>query len=58
MSTRQVVLYRPVRTVNGASDAVPATRLMHSMQPDTCLRGIGTPCIGDGQGIAPAIEMH
>jgi acetyl-CoA C-acetyltransferase len=40
----------------GASGAVLATRLMHSMQRDGCRRGIVTLCIGGGQGIALAIE--
>ena len=41
----------------GASGAVLATRLMHSMKRDLCKRGIVTLCIGGGQGIALAIEM-
>jgi len=41
----------------GASGAVLATRLMHSMQRDKLKRGIVTLCIGGGQGIALAIEM-
>jgi acetyl-CoA C-acetyltransferase len=41
----------------GASGAVLATRLMHSMKRDGCNRGIVTLCIGGGQGIALAIEM-
>jgi acetyl-CoA C-acetyltransferase len=41
----------------GASGAVLATRLMHSMKRDSCKRGIVTLCIGGGQGIALAIEM-
>jgi len=41
----------------GASGAVLATRLMHSMQRDSLKRGIVTLCIGGGQGIALAIEM-
>ena len=40
----------------GASGAVLATRLMHSMKRDACKRGIVTLCIGGGQGIALAIE--
>ncbi len=40
----------------GASGAVLATRLMHSMQRDGCRRGIVTLCIGGGQGIALALE--
>jgi acetyl-CoA C-acetyltransferase len=41
----------------GASGAVLATRLMHSMQRDGLQRGIVTLCIGGGQGIALALEM-
>ncbi|RFO96412.1 acetyl-CoA C-acyltransferase [Rhodoferax lacus] len=41
----------------GASGAVLATRLMHSMQRDGLKRGIVTLCIGGGQGIALAVEM-
>jgi acetyl-CoA C-acetyltransferase len=41
----------------GASGAILATRLMHSMQRDGGKRGIVTLCIGGGQGIALAIEM-
>jgi len=41
----------------GATGAVLATRLMHSMQRDRLKRGIVTLCIGGGQGIALAIEM-
>jgi len=41
----------------GASGAVLATRLMHSMTRDGCKRGIVTLCIGGGQGIALALEM-
>jgi acetyl-CoA C-acetyltransferase len=41
----------------GASGAVLATRLMHSMKRDGIKRGIVTLCIGGGQGIALAIEM-
>jgi acetyl-CoA C-acetyltransferase len=40
----------------GASGAVLATRLMHSMKRDGCKRGIVTLCIGGGQGIALALE--
>jgi acetyl-CoA C-acetyltransferase len=40
----------------GASGAVLATRLMHSMKRDGRKRGIVTLCIGGGQGIALAIE--
>jgi acetyl-CoA C-acetyltransferase len=40
----------------GASGAVLATRLMHSMKRDGCSRGIVTLCIGGGQGIALALE--
>jgi acetyl-CoA C-acetyltransferase len=41
----------------GASGAVLATRLMHSMRRDGLERGVVTLCIGGGQGIALAIEM-
>jgi len=41
----------------GASGAVLATRLMHSMQRDGLTRGIIALCIGGGQGIALALEM-
>jgi acetyl-CoA C-acetyltransferase len=41
----------------GASGAVLATRLMHSMQRRGLKRGIVTLCIGGGQGIALTIEM-
>jgi acetyl-CoA C-acetyltransferase len=41
----------------GASGAVLATRLKHSMKRDGRKRGIVTLCIGGGQGIALAIEM-
>ena len=41
----------------GASGAVLATRLMHSMRRDGLKRGIVTLCIGGGQGIALALEM-
>ncbi|HSB25697.1 MAG TPA: acetyl-CoA C-acetyltransferase [Burkholderiaceae bacterium] len=40
----------------GASGAILATRLMHSMKRDGCRRGIVTLCIGGGQGIALALE--
>ncbi len=40
----------------GASGAVLATRLMHSMKRDGLKRGIVTLCIGGGQGIALALE--
>jgi acetyl-CoA C-acetyltransferase len=40
----------------GASGAVLATRLMHSMQRDGLKRGVATLCIGGGQGIALAIQ--
>ncbi len=40
----------------GATGAVLATRLMHSMKRDGCTRGIVTQCIGGGQGIALALE--
>ena len=41
----------------GATGAILATRLMHSMQRDRLKRGVVTLCIGGGQGIALAIEM-
>ena len=41
----------------GATGAVLATRLMHSMRRDGLKRGIVTLCIGGGQGIALALEM-
>lgn len=41
----------------GASGAVLATRLLHSMQRDGLKRGVVTLCIGGGQGIALALEM-
>ena len=41
----------------GASGAVLATRLMHSMHRDGLGKGVVTLCIGGGQGIALALEM-
>ena len=41
----------------GATGAVLATRLIHSMRRDGLQRGIVTLCVGGGQGIALAIEM-
>ncbi|KWT94146.1 MULTISPECIES: acetyl-CoA C-acetyltransferase [unclassified Variovorax] len=41
----------------GATGAVLATRLVHSMARDSLKRGVVTLCIGGGQGIALAIEM-
>jgi acetyl-CoA C-acetyltransferase len=41
----------------GATGAVLATRLLHSMRRDGLKRGIVTMCIGGGQGIALALEM-
>lgn len=41
----------------GASGAVLATRLLHSMRRDGVKRGMVTLCIGGGQGIALAFEM-
>jgi len=41
----------------GATGAVLATRLMHSMRRDGLKRGIVTLCIGGGQGIALALEV-
>lgn len=40
----------------GATGAVLATRLIHSMARDGLKRGVVTLCIGGGQGIALAIE--
>lgn len=40
----------------GATGAVLATRLMHSLQRDGLKRGVVTLCIGGGQGIALALE--
>jgi len=41
----------------GASGAVLTTRLLHSMKRDGLKRGVVTPCIGGGQGIALALEV-
>lgn len=41
----------------GATGAVLATRLIHSMRRDGLRRGIVTLCIGGGQGIALALEI-
>jgi acetyl-CoA C-acetyltransferase len=41
----------------GATGAILATRLMHSMKRDGLRRGVATLCIGGGQGIALALEM-
>jgi acetyl-CoA C-acetyltransferase len=40
----------------GATGAVLATRLLHSMQRDGIKRGVVTLCIGGGQGIALTLE--
>ena len=40
----------------GATGAILATRLLHSMKRDGLKRGIVTLCIGGGQGIALAME--
>ena len=40
----------------GATGAVLATRLLHSMRRDGIRRGMVTLCIGGGQGIALAFE--
>jgi acetyl-CoA C-acetyltransferase len=40
----------------GATGAILATKLIHSMRRDGLKRGIVTLCIGGGQGIALAIE--
>jgi acetyl-CoA C-acetyltransferase len=43
----------------GATDAVPTTKLIHSMRRDGLTRGVVTLCIGGGHGIALTIEtMH
>lgn len=41
----------------GATGAILATRLIHSMRRDGLRRGLVTLCIGGGQGIALAIEV-
>jgi acetyl-CoA C-acetyltransferase len=41
----------------GATGAVLATKLIHSMRRDGLTRGLVTLCIGGGQGIALAIEV-
>jgi acetyl-CoA C-acetyltransferase len=41
----------------GATGAILATRLIHSMRRDGLKRGVVTLCIGGGQGIALAIEV-
>jgi acetyl-CoA C-acetyltransferase len=41
----------------GATGAILATRLIHSMRRDGLERGVVTLCIGGGQGIALAIEV-
>jgi acetyl-CoA C-acetyltransferase len=41
----------------GATGAVLATRLLHSMKRDGLKRGLVTLCIGGGQGIALAFEI-
>lgn len=41
----------------GATGAVLATRLIHSMRRDGLRRGVVTLCIGGGQGIALTIEI-
>ena len=40
----------------GATGAVLTTRLLHAMQRDDLRRGVVTPCIGGGRGIALALE--
>jgi acetyl-CoA C-acetyltransferase len=40
----------------GATGAILATRLLHSMKRDGLKRGVVTLCIGGGQGIALALE--
>lgn len=41
----------------GATGAILATRLVHSMHRDGLHRGVVTLCIGGGQGVALAIEV-
>jgi acetyl-CoA C-acetyltransferase len=41
----------------GATGAILATRLIHSMRRDGLTRGMVTLCIGGGQGIALALEV-
>jgi acetyl-CoA C-acetyltransferase len=41
----------------GATGAVPATRLYHSMRRDGRKRGMVKLCIGGGQGIALTLEI-
>jgi acetyl-CoA C-acetyltransferase len=41
----------------GATGAVLAVRLLHSMKRDGLRRGLVTLCIGGGQGIALALEL-
>jgi acetyl-CoA C-acetyltransferase len=41
----------------GATGAVLATRILHSMKRDGLKRGVVTLCIGGGQGIALALEV-
>jgi acetyl-CoA C-acetyltransferase len=41
----------------GATGAILATRLIHSMRRDGLKKGIVTLCIGGGQGIALALEI-
>jgi hypothetical protein len=40
----------------GATGAVLTTRLLHAMRRDGIRRGLVTPCIGGGQGVALALE--
>ena len=40
----------------GATGAEPTARLLHSMKRDGIKRGVVTPCLGGGQGIALALE--
>ncbi len=52
MANREVVIGHSI----GASGAVLATRLPHSMKRDGVKKGVVTLCIGGGQGIALAFE--
>src|SRR3546814_4855218 len=42
----------------GATGAVLTTRLLPAMQRDGLRRGLDPPCIGGGQGVAPAPEAR
>ena len=42
----------------GATGAILATRLMHSMRRDRLRRGVVALCIGGGMGVALALEAN